>query len=90
MLQTMKAKLITAGTLIAGLAASGIAYATPIIANDTLDGLPATGTYISDFLKNIIPGVFAVMLLLGLAAGIVAIIMAVMRRIQGNFGGGRR
>lgn len=61
-----------------------------IIQDDTLDGLPATGTFISDFLRNVMPGVFAVMIMLGIATGLVLVVKALGDRFKGNFGGGRK
>lgn len=69
------------------LAVAPAAFATPVIANDTLEGLSDVGTELSQFLQNLVPGVFAFLLLLGLAAAIVGIIGAVISRIRGGIGG---
>lgn len=77
------------GVAVAATGAVAGVHASPIIANDTLEGLPAAGTQMGGFLTGITPGVFAVLLLLGLAGAIVLIIVAVGDRIKGGIGGRR-
>jgi len=51
---------------------------TNVIANDTLEGLPAMGTQVGDFLGNLVSGLGKFMLVIGLFAGIVGIIGAIV------------
>jgi hypothetical protein len=67
----------------AGALAVGSALATPVIANDTFDGLPSLGSQIGSFLTNMVPGVIAIVFALAVIGAIVAIFMAVAHRIGG-------
>ena len=52
--------------------------ANSVISDDTLEGLPAMGTQVGDFLGNIVTGLGKFMLVIGLFAGIVGIIGAIV------------
>lgn len=65
--------------LAVGLAtswASSKVMAAPVIANDTLEGLPALGTDLGDFMGNLAPGVGKFILILAIFGGIVGIFAA--------------
>lgn len=49
-----------------------------VISDDTLEGLPEMGTQIGDFLGNIVPGLGKFLIVVGLFAGIVAIIGSIV------------
>lgn len=55
---------------------------TAILENDTLEGLPALGTQLGDFLSNLAPGIGAFVLIVGIFGGIVAIIVAIVYVIK--------
>ncbi len=82
-LNTMKNVALVSGAAV--LASAG-AFATPLIANDTLDGLSDIGTELSDFLGNLAPGLFKFILLIGIGVAIVALITAIISYIKGKAG----
>lgn len=55
---------------------------TAVISNDTLEGLPAVGTQTGDFLGNLAPGLGKFLLIVGLFAGIVSVILAIVYVIR--------
>lgn len=81
----LKTKLVGATTLALGMV--GSAMATPIIANDTFEGLPALGSNIGSFLTGLVPGVIAFIFALAVIAGVVAIFFAIAKKIGGSVGG---
>lgn len=77
-----KVKKMVTGLGALALAAAP-AFATPAIANSTLDGLPDMGSDIGGFMTNMAPGVGTFILIIGVfvaVAGIVAAIGFLIRK----------
>jgi len=55
---------------------------TAAIANDTLEGLPAVGTDLGNFLSNLAPGVGTFIIILGVFGGVGAIVWAIVEVIK--------
>jgi hypothetical protein len=53
-----------------------------VIDNDTLSGLPQTGTQVGDFLGNMAPGLGKFLLITALFGAIVGVIYAVSKRVN--------
>ena len=62
---------------VAGSWAGAKVSATPLIDNDTLEGLPQLGTDVGDFMGNLAPGLGKFILILGIFVGIVGILGAI-------------
>lgn len=73
-----------------GATAVGGAMATPIIANDTFEGLPALGSNLGGFMLNLAPGLVALIFVLAVVGGLVAIFYSVAGVIGKSVGGGHR
>jgi hypothetical protein len=76
----------------AGASAMGAAsaLATPVIDNDSLQGMGNLGTDIGNFLGNLGPGLGKFLLIMGIFGGIVAILAAVFYVIKNYVGKNRR
>lgn len=72
-----KAQALAAGS--AAIASIPAAFATPVIENDTFEGLPDVGEDVGGFLTALLPGIIAVLVAVGIVVGIVAIIKAVAK-----------
>ena len=83
-----KVKILGATTM--GLSLLTGVNATAIIANDTFEGLPSLGSNIGGFLTNLVPGVIAFVFALAVIGGVVAIFMAIAKKIGGSVGGRMR
>jgi len=74
-------KLVLLSMMLVALAAQ-FAQATAVIANDTLEGLPAIGTQIGSFLTNLAPGVGAFIIIIGVFGGVAAIVYAIVSVVK--------
>lgn len=53
-----------------------------VIDNTTLEGLPALGTQLGDFLGNLGPGMLKFLIVVGIATGVAGIIYAIITVIK--------
>jgi len=81
----MKAKLkkmLLALSLAFASLGTKLVQATSVIANDTLEGLPALGTQLGSFLTNLAPGVGAFIIIIGVFGGVAAIVYAIVSVVK--------
>ena len=75
-----KVKILSVATIGMGMVTG--AYATPLLSNDTMEGLPSLGTQIGGFTEGLAPGLFKFLLLIGLAVAIVGLIVGIIYVIK--------
>jgi len=75
-------KMLLALTAAFAFVGSKLATATAVIANDTLEGLPALGTQLGSFLTNLAPGVGAFIIIIGVFGGVAAIVYAIVSVVK--------
>lgn len=72
------------GLGVTGLLGTGVVSATPLLDNDSLAFLPNTGSDLGTFLKNMVPGVAAVVIVFAVVGGITLLFRGIFEKVRGQ------